>query len=70
MNGKTHNTTIDIKIMVEKEPITIGVREKIAPKSNRKETSKTLYIPCEAWTDLKARMDKIERTKLPPSIKD
>jgi hypothetical protein len=60
MYGITHNTTIEIEIMVDKEPITIGAREQTAPKSNRKETSKTLYIPCEAWTDLTAAMDRME----------
>ena len=69
-NGTSINTSIDIKIMVDIDPMTIGIREQSSHRHNRKETTQSLYIPCKAWADLTNAMDKIEWTKLPASIKD
>ena len=69
-NGMSINTTLDIKMMVDKDPMTIGIREQSSHRHNRRETTQTLYIPCEAWTDLTEAMIKIEKKKLPAAIKD
>ena len=63
-------TVFDIRILADRDPITIAMRELSSFRHNRKEVRRTMYIPCEFWFNITNIMLKIQTTRLPAAVQD
>ena len=70
LNGVNFKTVFDIKILSDRDPITIAMRELSSFRHNRKEVKRTMYIPCEFWFNITNIMLKIQTTRLPAAVSD
>ena len=70
MTGVNNYSSIDIKLMMDKDPELIGIRECSTLKPHGKEKKKVLMMPLDIWEDVYTSTLLLQDTKLPPAHKD